>query len=212
MLWRLRPEEVTLDFGPPGLKAWLAVRAHAVQRGFFAVPAAVIHGGTLSYVARWLRLELPPRPEPPVSLEIMSLFEVDADIVEYVPPRGSTQILPGDYVFVVLRRETRQAVDQLFARATTGAATVAASLNLPGSTTLSTLGSSHGIIVAGDENETLEELFLRELKQRVRENDVIQIGSLVLTVRKVVDGRITPMSLHPTSTSTSTSEEAKRLA
>ncbi|HEX9582252.1 MAG TPA: potassium/proton antiporter, partial [Gemmatimonadales bacterium] len=113
---------------------------------FFAVVvSAVTQGWTLPVVARWLRLQRPPVPEPPVTLEITSLRDVDGDIVEYtlgsdfpatgrrirdlslpdgalvamvargqqvVAPRGSTQLLPGDHVFVLLRPDTRWLVDR----------------------------------------------------------------------------------------------------
>jgi cell volume regulation protein A len=82
-----------------------------------------------------------------VTLEISSLFDVEADIVEYVvapgsapcgkyirdlqipdgavvamivrdkqlvPPRGSTLIREGDYVFFLMSRDCRGAVDAIF--------------------------------------------------------------------------------------------------
>lgn len=51
---------------------------------FFAVLiSAVTQGWSLPLVARKLGLEQPPEPEPPVTLEITSLRDVDADIVDY---------------------------------------------------------------------------------------------------------------------------------
>lgn len=50
---------------------------------FVVLLSAVIQGGTLPLVARLLKLEEPPEPEAPFSLEISSLNEVDADIVDY---------------------------------------------------------------------------------------------------------------------------------
>ena len=84
-----------------------------------------------------------------MTLEISSIKDVNADIVEYtleprstaagrplsqlalpdgavvaliarqqtlIPPRGSTVLLAGDHVFVVLRAEARPQIDRIFSR------------------------------------------------------------------------------------------------
>lgn len=54
---------------------------------FVVLVSATLQGWSLAPVARFLGLQLPPRPEPPVTLEITSLRHVEGDIVEYtVPP------------------------------------------------------------------------------------------------------------------------------
>jgi potassium/hydrogen antiporter len=50
---------------------------------FVVLASAVVQGPTLAPFARWLGLERPPEAEAPVTLEITSLRDVDADIVEY---------------------------------------------------------------------------------------------------------------------------------
>ncbi|MGV3482779.1 MAG: potassium/proton antiporter [Planctomycetaceae bacterium] len=50
---------------------------------FIVVLSAVIQGTTLTPVARWLGLERPKKPEPPVTLEISSLRHIDGEIVDY---------------------------------------------------------------------------------------------------------------------------------
>lgn len=50
---------------------------------FVVLLSAIVQGGSLPWVARVLKLEEPPEPEPPLSLEISSLRDVDADIVDY---------------------------------------------------------------------------------------------------------------------------------
>lgn len=50
---------------------------------FVVLLSAVVQGGTLAKAAHALELEQPPEPEPPLSLEIFSLHDVDADIVGY---------------------------------------------------------------------------------------------------------------------------------
>jgi cell volume regulation protein A len=50
---------------------------------FIVVISAVVQGTSLAPVARWLGLERPRDPEPPVTLEISSLRHVSSEIVDY---------------------------------------------------------------------------------------------------------------------------------
>lgn len=50
---------------------------------FVVVVSALIQGVTLAPVARWLGLEQPRAPEPPVTLEISSLRHINGEIVDY---------------------------------------------------------------------------------------------------------------------------------
>jgi cell volume regulation protein A len=50
---------------------------------FIVVVSAVIQGTSLTPVARWLGLERPREPEPPVTLEISSLRQVNGEVVDY---------------------------------------------------------------------------------------------------------------------------------
>ncbi|HAN96724.1 MAG TPA: potassium/proton antiporter [Planctomycetaceae bacterium] len=50
---------------------------------FVVLISAVLQGSTLKPVAKGLGLDVAPRREPPVTLEISSLYDVDADIVDY---------------------------------------------------------------------------------------------------------------------------------
>lgn len=50
---------------------------------FVVLVSATFQGWSLAPVARWLGLQLPPRPEPPATLEISSLYNIEGDIVEY---------------------------------------------------------------------------------------------------------------------------------
>lgn len=49
---------------------------------FVVVVSAIVQGGSLTLVARWLRLSEPMKP-PPLTIEINSLRHVDGDIVDY---------------------------------------------------------------------------------------------------------------------------------
>jgi len=50
---------------------------------FVVLVSAILQGWTLPLAARVLRLQDPARPEPPVSLEISSLQDIDGDIIGY---------------------------------------------------------------------------------------------------------------------------------
>ncbi|MCU0717774.1 MAG: potassium/proton antiporter [Pirellula sp.] len=50
---------------------------------FVVLVSAIVQGSSLSWVANKLKLDIKPKEEPPITLEISSLHEVDADIVDY---------------------------------------------------------------------------------------------------------------------------------
>jgi len=50
---------------------------------FIVVLSALVQGSTLSTVARWLNLSIPPLAAPSVTLEISSLRNVDGEVVDY---------------------------------------------------------------------------------------------------------------------------------
>jgi cell volume regulation protein A len=50
---------------------------------FIVVVSAVVQGSSLAPMARWLGLEQPRPPEPPVTLEISSLRHVDGEVADY---------------------------------------------------------------------------------------------------------------------------------
>lgn len=56
---------------------------------FIVVVSAAIQGTSLAPVARWLGLERPREPEPPVSLEISSLRRVDGQVLDYAVSQDS---------------------------------------------------------------------------------------------------------------------------
>ncbi len=80
---------------------------------FVVLISAVVQGGTLPWFARRLGLEEPPVPEPPLSLEITSLRDVDAEIIDYVVPANSPVAghllrdlaLPEDAVVAMIARD-----------------------------------------------------------------------------------------------------------
>ncbi|MCC7373226.1 MAG: potassium/proton antiporter [Verrucomicrobiales bacterium] len=79
---------------------------------FIVVVSAVLQGTSLAPVARWLGLECPRPPEPPVTLEISSLRNVDGKVVDYTVTEDSSAAgrlvkelaLPGGVVIAMITR------------------------------------------------------------------------------------------------------------
>ena len=192
---------------------------------FVVLVSAVLQGGSLARVSRWLKLDEPPRPAVPVTLEITSLRDVDADIIEYtvgdrskashkrlsqlslpdgvvvamivrdqelIPPRGSTTILPGDHVFLVLRPETRLLVDRVFRVQREGSDALPSHIEFPllGTATLGDLRDFYGIRVEGPDGMTLDELIRARTKGAPAPGSTIVVEGLTLRVREVLDGRV----------------------
>ncbi len=68
----------------------LATKEHTLQATllfnvvfFIVVVSAVVQGMSLAPVARWLGLERPREPEPPVTLEISSLQHINGEVIDY---------------------------------------------------------------------------------------------------------------------------------
>lgn len=82
---------------------------------FVVVLSAVVQGWSLPLAARWLGLEVPPEPRPPVTLEISSLKHVDGDIVDYTVRADSIAAgklvrdlaLPGGVVIAIIVRDAK---------------------------------------------------------------------------------------------------------
>lgn len=99
---------------------------------FVVLISATLQGSTLSWMARKLKLTLPPPVTPAATLEITALADVDADIVEYTLGRTSRSIgrrisqlaLPESTIMAMISRDSNviaprgstllQAKDQLF--------------------------------------------------------------------------------------------------
>ena len=80
---------------------------------FIVVISAIIQGTSLTPVARWLGLESPREPEPPVTLEISSLRNIDGKVVDYTISADSKAAgkqvkelaLPSGVVIAMIARE-----------------------------------------------------------------------------------------------------------
>ena len=79
---------------------------------FIVVVSAIIQGTSLTPAARWLGLECPRDPEPPVTLEISSLRQLDGEVVDYPIGEDSRAAgrqvkdlaLPGGVVIALISR------------------------------------------------------------------------------------------------------------
>ncbi|HLV66919.1 MAG TPA: potassium/proton antiporter [Polyangiaceae bacterium] len=195
---------------------------------FVVLLSAVVQGTSLPWVARLLKLEEPLQAEPPLSLEITSLRDVDADIVDYpvgtasracekylselampagavvalvargkelIPPRGTTRLLPGDHVFIVVNRESRDPVDRIFARDTgVPGGPLLAEFPLPGTATSGDLAHFYDIETGERPEVTLEQL-LRQRLPVVEPGATLSVGEVRLRIREMQGDRIISVGL-----------------
>jgi cell volume regulation protein A len=114
-----------------------------------------------------------------------------------IPPRGSTQLLPADHVFVLLRPERRWLVDRVFSsgRPAVEARPSEAEFQLRGETGLAELEEFYGIQVAAPGFGTLDEFLQAKLGDEIALGASVTVGPVTLTVRDMVDGRIETVGL-----------------
>ncbi|MFO7566998.1 MAG: potassium/proton antiporter [Enhygromyxa sp.] len=181
---------------------------------FVVLVSVVIQGWSLGPLARFLDLTVDAPPEPPVTIEVTSLQDVDADIVSYqvkpnaraahrrldelnldvdivvalivrdralVVPKGSTELLPGDHVFVTLRPSSRWLVDHVFSPEGTALLVEA----LDGRATLATLEAEYGLPLPGERDSTLADALRARLGRPVQKGDEVSFGMLRFTVLEV---------------------------
>jgi potassium/hydrogen antiporter len=197
---------------------------------FVVLVSAITQGWSLPALARRLGLQEPSVPEAPVALDITSLRDVDADIVEYtlaedsravghrlnqlalpdgvvvamiardqalIPPRGSTQILAADHVFVVLRPETRPLVERIFGRDPLAHVDLPPMIEFPlmGSTTVEELWEFYGIRLGMPGHLSLDEVLRQRLGDSLAEGSTVYLGGVSLHVREIADGQVLTVGL-----------------
>lgn len=181
---------------------------------FVVLVSVVIQGWSLGPLARWLDLTVDAPSMPPVTIEVTSLQDVDADIVSYLVkpnaraahrrldelnldvdmvvalivrerelmvPKGSTEILPGDHVFVTLRPKSRWLVDHVFSPEGTALLIEA----LDGRATLAELEARYGLPLPGARTSTLTDALHERLGRPVQKGDQVSFGMLRFTVTDV---------------------------
>lgn len=116
---------------------------------------------------------------------------------EIIPPRGTTPIEAGDYVFVVLKPEVRSVVDRMFAPRSSdpGVEVMALELPMDATTRVGELEDFYGIHLDPDPDRTLGELMAERLGDDLEEGAEILAGRSRLAVRRVSEGRVERVGL-----------------
>jgi potassium/hydrogen antiporter len=111
---------------------------------------------------------------------------------EVIPPRGSTHILSGDHVFVVLRPETRALVNRVFGSRTGTEVPVslAAEFPLQGTTTVADLQDFYGIEMEAPPTATLDRILRERLGGAPEVGDVVRVGIICLRIREMIEDQI----------------------
>lgn len=181
---------------------------------FVVLVSVVIQGWSLGPLARWLGLTVDEPGEPPVTVEVTSLQEVDADIVSYlVKPnaraanRRLDQLnLDVEMVVALIVRDRELVVpkgstvvlpgDHVFVTLRPKArwlvdhvfspeGSAVLTEPLDGRATLAQLEAVHGLPLLGDRNSTLGELLRERLGRAVERGDQVCFGMLRFTVLDV---------------------------
>jgi cell volume regulation protein A len=104
-----------------------------------------------------------------------------------IPPRGSTRVLAGDHVFVVMQGDVRAPVNRIFSddRRKRQESIEGFEFPLLPSTTAGDVEEFYGLTLTADGTKTLSELLSEELGDSPRAGDAIVRGNVVLHVREV---------------------------
>lgn len=114
-----------------------------------------------------------------------------------VPPSGTTRLVPGDYVFVILHRELRTFVDRLFgsARRRKDALPPLVEFPLRASTTVAAVEEFYGIRLDADPEQSLGALMTERLERRPLPSDFLEAEGCVLVVQEVTEQGIQRIGL-----------------
>jgi len=119
---------------------------------------------------------------------------------EVIPPRGSTRLMAGDHLFVVLRPEVRPFVDTVFSQSVASSQTELPhfELKLKASTRLADVYNSYGIYLGEEKDLTLEQLIKARLDQPVPEIGAELLAEGIrLRICDTIASRITTVGLTP---------------
>ncbi|PKG47906.1 cation:proton antiporter domain-containing protein, partial [Halomonas sp. MES3-P3E] len=117
---------------------------------------------------------------------------------DVIPPRGSTELMAGDHLFVVLRPETRAFIDCVFSEAVGVVSDELPDqeLKLKGSTKIDDLCHSYGLLIKAEDGQTTLDSLIRDTLPSQPEVGVsIHIDGMRLTVLETLGGRITTVGL-----------------
>jgi cell volume regulation protein A len=115
---------------------------------------------------------------------------------QVIPPRGSTTLLAGDHVFVLLRPAVRGLVEHVFAP-TDAEDWLPAAMEFPlrGTTRLAEIEEFYGIHVDAPSDQTLDQFLRANLDREPRLGDRLTSPPMTFTIRELSDDRIETVGL-----------------
>ena len=121
---------------------------------------------------------------------------------EVIPPRGSTGLLSGDHLFVVLRPETRPFVDLVFSQALESASNALPGneLRLKGSTSVKDILCGYGIDLQSEGEQSLDTLMRERLNVEPEVGSSMTLNGTTLCIRDMIGPRIVTVGLTPPAT------------
>ena len=114
-----------------------------------------------------------------------------------LPPRGSTQVLPGDYVFLVMRPGVRPLVDRVFGpQGPPEEMEPRIEFPLAAETTVGELEDYYGVRIDSPPETTLGALVEQSIAPRpVSVGSSLALEGVVLHVREVAEGKVVQIGL-----------------
>jgi cell volume regulation protein A len=120
---------------------------------------------------------------------------------ELLPPKGTTEVRPGDHLFVVLRNEIRPLVDRVFTRQRESEAIPlpVGEFPLRGTTRVAEIAEYYGVELDEPSDSTLSDVIRRRLEpEQLHAGTRVDIAGVMLTLREVnIDGEIELVGLDP---------------
>lgn len=111
---------------------------------------------------------------------------------EIIPARGPTVLLPGDHVFVILRPEARDAVDEVFSSTVEREVPLRAGILVPSTITIETLEQLYGVSIDSESSHTIGEFMVTHLASPLREGSFVELDGVRLFVHtQLPDGTFT---------------------
>lgn len=114
-----------------------------------------------------------------------------------IPPRGSTTLLAGDHLFIVLRPDARPFVDSIFSQRVEAVSNDLphTELKLKGTTTVEDIRRSYGIQLPAPDSQTLDALMRSTLTIEPEDDACVKLADVTLCVRDMVGPRIATVGL-----------------
>lgn len=114
-----------------------------------------------------------------------------------IPPRGSTQLVAGDHLYVVLQPAVRAFVDRVFA-GQQEMAPLTETVRLKGMTRTGEVLHSYGLTLDADPALTLQDVLRRGLgDEGLALGAVLAVAAAELRIEEMVDGRVTTVAVCP---------------